>query len=151
MMSCILFTSCLNEKKWYVLGMSTKVSIKGLCATWWTMANATVPWQHITVPMSYLYIQTQKSTSLWIQAAWCMRFMLKTIEKIAFLWRDNTFVVPQSLWHYDTLTLRYMTWQQNIQSPWFKKCKPDSLSKTFDLQPFSMKHISFTWQPQKSL
>jgi hypothetical protein len=26
-------------------------------------------------------------------------------------------VVPQSLWHYDTLSLRYMTSQQNIQSP----------------------------------
>jgi hypothetical protein len=32
-----------------------------------------------------------------------------------------------------------------------QKCKPDSLSKTFDLQPFFTKHISFTWQPQKSL
>jgi hypothetical protein len=27
------------------------------------------------------------------------------------------YVVPQSLWHYDTLTLPYMTSQQNIQSP----------------------------------
>jgi hypothetical protein len=26
-------------------------------------------------------------------------------------------VVPQSLWHYDPLTLQYMTSQQNIQSP----------------------------------
>jgi hypothetical protein len=30
-------------------------------------------------------------------------------------------------------------------------CKSDSLSKTSDLQPFFTKHISFTWQPQKSL
>jgi hypothetical protein len=30
-------------------------------------------------------------------------------------WGTN--VIPQSLWHYDTLTLSYMTSQQNIQSP----------------------------------
>jgi hypothetical protein len=90
-MSCMLFTSCLNENKWYVLGLSTKVSIKGLCSTRSTMANVMVPWWHITVPMSYPYTQTQQPTSLWIHAAWCVRFMLKTIEKIAFLWSDNTF------------------------------------------------------------
>jgi hypothetical protein len=35
-------------------------------------------------------------------------------------WPENKkepIVVPQSLWHYDPLTLQYMTSQQNIQSP----------------------------------
>jgi hypothetical protein len=39
----------------------------------------------------------------------CCPFLNVTIE--------DANVVPQSLWHYDTLTLRYMTSQQNIQSP----------------------------------
>jgi hypothetical protein len=68
-------------------------------------------------------------------------------------------VVPQSLWHYDPLTLWYMTSQQNKYpkptelTKWLviQNCKSDSFSKTFDLQPFFMKHIWFTWQPQKSL
>jgi hypothetical protein len=91
MTSCILFTSCLYENEWYVLGMSTKVSIKELCLTRSTMANVTVPWQNITVPMRYPYTWTQQPTYLWIHAAWCVHFMLETIEKIAFLWSDNTF------------------------------------------------------------
>jgi hypothetical protein len=91
MTSSKLFTACLYENEWYVLGMFMKFSIKGLCSTWSTMANAMAPWWHITVPMSYPYIQTQQPTSLWIHAAWCVHFMLKTIEKIAFLWHDNTF------------------------------------------------------------
>jgi hypothetical protein len=32
-----------------------------------------------------------------------------------------------------------------------QNCKSDSLLKTFHLQPFFKKHISLTWQPQKSL
>jgi hypothetical protein len=39
----------------------------------------------------------------------CCRFLNVTIE--------DANVVPQSLWRYDPLTLRYMTSQQNIQSP----------------------------------
>jgi hypothetical protein len=39
----------------------------------------------------------------------CCHFLNVTIEVAN--------VVPQSLWHYDTLTLLYMTSQQNIQSP----------------------------------
>jgi hypothetical protein len=31
---------------------------------------------------------------------------------------EDTNVVPQSLCHYDALTLWYMISQQNIQSPW---------------------------------
>jgi hypothetical protein len=38
----------------------------------------------------------------------CCHFLNVTIE--------DANVIPQSLWHYDTLTLRYMTSQQNIQS-----------------------------------
>jgi hypothetical protein len=55
-------------------------------------------------------------------------------------------VVPQSLWPYEPLTHSYFdTWRHN------KISKARRSSKTFDLQPFFTKHISFTWQPQKSL
>jgi hypothetical protein len=57
-----------------------------------------------------------------------------------------SYVVPQSLWPFEPLTHSYFhTWRHN------KISKARRSSKTFDLQTFFTKHISFTWQPQKSL
>jgi hypothetical protein len=58
------------------------------------------------VPFLYNDHQLLLSTSTFAD---CCNFLNVTIEEAN--------VVPQSLWHYDPLTLRYMTSQQNIQSP----------------------------------
>jgi hypothetical protein len=57
------------------------------------------------VPFLYSYHRLLLSTSTFAD---CCHFLNVTIE--------DANVVPQSLWHYDTLTHRYMTSQQNIQS-----------------------------------
>jgi hypothetical protein len=58
------------------------------------------------VPFSYSDHRLLLSTSTFAD---CCHFLNITIE--------DANVIPQSLWHNDLLTLRYMTSQQNIQSP----------------------------------
>jgi hypothetical protein len=53
--------------------------------------------------------------SLWCCCRRCQR-RRRQWQRSTLMGRDNC-VVPQSLWYYDTLSLRYMTSQQNIQSP----------------------------------
>ena len=49
-----------------------------------TMANATAPWRHNIVPMSYPYTQAQQQSSPVIYAAWIVRWEFETIEIIVF-------------------------------------------------------------------
>jgi hypothetical protein len=101
----------------------------------------------------------------------CCPFLNVTIE--------DANVVPQSLWHYDTLTLWYssksgvcqkwsgqtyihtyiQTWHHNKIS---KACQAKNMthdSKSvnlthfwrLNLQPFFMEHISLTWLPMKNV
>jgi hypothetical protein len=75
--------------------------------------------------------------------AWLGR--INAFQRVVFLVLMNLMIVSY-LSHYDIITHSHFdTWRHN------KISKARRSSKTFDLQPFFTKHISFTRQPQKSL
>jgi hypothetical protein len=78
-----------------------------------------------------------------------MKYHVWYEDSVMEKWKNNNkpmrrkSVVPQSLWHYDPLTLWYKMSQQNIQSlpsswndSWLKDAMSDSFLKTFDLHTF---------------
>jgi hypothetical protein len=76
---------------WYVHEGFNNRAISFNNATRSKMANATAPWQHIAVPMSYPNTHTQQPTLSWAYTDWMVCWMLETSEIIAFLWNDNSF------------------------------------------------------------
>ncbi len=76
---------------WYVHVGFNKIFISSTNTTRSTMANATAPWRHITIPMSHPLTHTQQQAYPVIYVAWFVRLMLETIEIIAFLWNVNPF------------------------------------------------------------
>jgi hypothetical protein len=82
---------------WYVHAGFNKIFISSTNTTPSTMSNATAPWWHVTVPMSYPYTQTQQSTLYLAYTAWMVCCLLETIEIIAFLWNDNPFYCASCL------------------------------------------------------
>ena len=76
---------------WYVYEGFNKMGLVQPNTTRSTMANATAPWRHIIVPMSYPYTQTQQQSSPRIYTAWIVRWMFETIEIIAFSSCDSQF------------------------------------------------------------
>jgi hypothetical protein len=76
---------------WQVYGGFNKMGLVQPNTTRSTMANATAPWRHNIVPMSYPYTQAQQQSSPRIYTAWIVHWKFETIEIIAFSWCNYRF------------------------------------------------------------